>query len=56
MPSNQYFLEIKDDELASVDEKTSVATALQLGDTEVVLKDRSILGASTKGGVGVCEI
>lgn len=43
MPSKQYYLEVKDGDICSFDRKTSMATALAMGSTEVVLKDRSIL-------------
>ncbi|XP_055899109.1 nuclear pore membrane glycoprotein 210-like [Biomphalaria glabrata] len=44
MPSKQYYLEVKDGDICSFDRKTSMATALAMGSTEVVLKDRNIIG------------
>ncbi|CAH1786082.1 unnamed protein product [Owenia fusiformis] len=43
MPSAQYYLEVETASIASLDTKTSIATALQLGHTEVVLRDRNIV-------------
>jgi hypothetical protein len=43
MPSSQYYLEVGNKLIASMNEKTSTATALMMGETEVLLKDRSIL-------------
>jgi hypothetical protein len=43
MPSDQYQLQVDDAKIASLDARTSTATALEFGDTEVKLKDRSIL-------------
>ena len=43
MPSTQYYLDIKDTDICMLDTKTSMATALEMGSTEIVLKDRSIL-------------
>ncbi|GFS06125.1 nuclear pore membrane glycoprotein 210-like [Elysia marginata] len=43
MPSKQYYLEVKDRKICRLDMQTSMATAQELGTTEVVLKDRSIL-------------
>ncbi|KAH9518820.1 hypothetical protein Btru_006348 [Bulinus truncatus] len=44
MPSKQYYLEVKDTGICSFHSQTSMATALTLGSTEVVLKDRNIIG------------
>ncbi|XP_071099780.1 nuclear pore membrane glycoprotein 210-like isoform X2 [Haliotis cracherodii] len=43
MPSPQYYLEMKDNDICSLDTSTSVATALEMGSTNIVLKDRNIL-------------
>ncbi|GFN96241.1 nuclear pore membrane glycoprotein 210-like [Plakobranchus ocellatus] len=43
MPSKQYYLEVKDRKICRLDMQTSMATALELGATEVVLKDRNIV-------------
>lgn len=43
MPSPQYYLDVKDTDICTLDTKTSMATALEMGSTEIVLKDRSIL-------------
>ncbi|XP_067655062.1 nuclear pore membrane glycoprotein 210-like isoform X1 [Haliotis asinina] len=43
MPSPQYYLEMKDNDICSLDTATSVATALEMGSTNIVLKDRNIL-------------
>ena len=47
MPSKQYYLEVKDRKICRLDMQTSMATAQELGTTEIVLKDRSILTALT---------
>ena len=41
MPSQQYFLEVIDDAIGELDQKTSVVTAKEQGFTEIVLKDKS---------------
>ena len=41
MPSQQYFLELQDAEIGELETKTSIVTALKLGSTELVLKDKS---------------
>ena len=43
MPHKQYYLEIQDDDICELDVQTSMATAKVMGNTEIVLKDRSIL-------------
>jgi hypothetical protein len=43
MPSPQYYLDVNKTKICTLDPQTSIATALMLGDTEIVLKDRSIL-------------
>ena len=43
MPSSQFFLEVHNSMISSLDASTSVATALELGDTEIKLIDKSIL-------------
>ena len=43
MPSKQYHLEVKDVAIATLNVDMSVVTALEFGDTDVVLKDRCIL-------------
>ena len=43
MPSPQFYLEVVEDSIGSLDATTSVATALELGDTEIKLIDKSIL-------------
>ena len=43
MPSPQFFLEVQNPLISSLDASTSVATALELGDTEIKLVDKSIL-------------
>lgn len=43
LPSSQFVLEIEDNSVSSFDAKTSIATGQQLGSTEIVLTDRSIL-------------
>ncbi|ESO84308.1 hypothetical protein LOTGIDRAFT_236288 [Lottia gigantea] len=40
MPSNQYYLEVKDGEICTLEKSTSIATAQKIGSTEVVLKDK----------------
>lgn len=45
MPSSQYSLEVVDGTIGTLDAATSVATALELGETEVKLIDKSILCA-----------
>ena len=41
MPSQQYFLEVIDDAIGELDQKTSIVTAKEQGFTEIVLKDKS---------------
>ncbi|XP_053383761.1 nuclear pore membrane glycoprotein 210-like [Mercenaria mercenaria] len=43
MPSSQYSLEVVDGTIGTLDAATSVATVLELGETEVKLIDKSIL-------------
>ncbi|XP_059163994.1 nuclear pore membrane glycoprotein 210-like [Physella acuta] len=43
MPSKQYYLEIKDQDICKLDAQNSMATGLVMGSTEVVLKDRNIV-------------
>ena len=43
MPSDQFYLEIEDKSISELEASTSLATALELGSTEVVLMDKSIL-------------
>ncbi|KAK7447124.1 hypothetical protein BaRGS_00040214 [Batillaria attramentaria] len=43
MPSSQYYLEVQDSSICTLDTKTSMATALEMGSTEIVLKDRNIV-------------
>lgn len=45
MPSPQYYLEVVDGQISSLDAATCVATALNLGETEIKLIDKSILCA-----------
>ncbi|XP_052218938.1 nuclear pore membrane glycoprotein 210-like isoform X2 [Dreissena polymorpha] len=42
MPSSQFYLEVVDRSVSSLDPATSIATALELGDTEVKLIDKNI--------------
>ena len=42
MPSEQYSLELTNTTVASLDIQTSNVTGLVIGDTEVVLQDKSI--------------
>lgn len=41
MPSPQYYLQVANDMISSLDAATSVATALELGETEIKLIDKS---------------
>lgn len=43
MPSSQYYLEVVDSGIGTLDAATSIATAIELGETEVKLNDKSIL-------------
>jgi len=43
MPSSQYYLQVAEDIIGSLDASTSIATALELGETEIKLIDKSIL-------------
>lgn len=43
MPSKQFYLEVGDNSIASLDSSTSEVEALSFGYTTIVLKDRSIL-------------
>ena len=43
MPSDQYSLELTNTTVASLDTPSSNVTGLVVGDTEVVLQDKSIL-------------
>ena len=43
MPSQQYYLEVVNNEIGELDVKTSVVQAKEHGFTEVVLKDKSKL-------------
>ena len=43
MPSKQYYLELEDPKIGTLEASTSTVTALVFGDTEIKLKDRSIL-------------
>ena len=56
MPSQQYYLEVANKEIASLNEGTSTATALFMGDTEVLLKDRRILIVTAAGFSLIVEI
>lgn len=47
LPSSQFVLEVEDTNVCLLDAKTSVAAGQQLGSTEIVLTDRSILGPCT---------
>ena len=47
MPSDQYSLELTNTTVASLDTPSSNVTGLVVGDTEVVLQDKSILSLST---------
>lgn len=42
LPSQQYFLEIEDSEIASIDSYSSEAQALQVGRSKVFLRDRNV--------------
>ena len=42
MPSDQYSLELTNSTVASLDTASSNVTGLMVGDTEVVLQDKSI--------------
>ena len=46
MPSDQYSLELTNTTAASLDPASSNVTGLVVGDTEVVLQDKSILFTS----------
>lgn len=46
LPSEQYQLEIEDNEIASIDSSTSEAQALQVGRTKVSLRDNNVSGLS----------
>ena len=48
MPSKQYHLDVKNSSIGSLDVDASVVTALDYGDTDVVLKDRCILVLTTR--------
>ena len=41
MPSEQYSLELTNTTVASLDHSTSIVTGLVIGDTEIVLQDKS---------------
>ena len=41
MPSQQYYLEVVNNEIGELDVKTSVVQAKEHGFTEIVLKDKS---------------
>ncbi|KAK6175749.1 hypothetical protein SNE40_014142 [Patella caerulea] len=43
MPSLQYYIEVKDTDICTLETSRSVATALNIGSTEVVLKDKNIV-------------
>ncbi|CAL1542005.1 unnamed protein product, partial [Lymnaea stagnalis] len=43
LPSKQYYLEVKEKAICSFDSQSSTATALAMGSTEIVLKDRNIV-------------
>ncbi len=47
MPADQYYLELENDSVASLDTETSTVTGLQYGETEIKLKDKSILYLAT---------
>ncbi|KAK3103291.1 hypothetical protein FSP39_018237 [Pinctada imbricata] len=42
MPSNQFSLEVQDGQICSLEAKTSIATAKELGSTEIVLNDKNL--------------
>ncbi|KAK3608986.1 hypothetical protein CHS0354_020538 [Potamilus streckersoni] len=42
MPSSQFYLEVQDKLICELDSSTSVATAMELGETEIRLRDRNI--------------
>ena len=43
MPSQQYYLQLDDEAICSLHTPTSLATGTEFGDTEIKLKDKSIL-------------
>ena len=49
MPSSQYYLEVVDTDVGTLNKKTSVVTAQEVGTTEIVLKDKSILSWPKQG-------
>ncbi|XP_064601442.1 nuclear pore membrane glycoprotein 210-like [Liolophura sinensis] len=42
MPSSQYYLDVQDGKICSLNVETSTATGLEIGSTEIVLVDRNI--------------
>ncbi|PSN36073.1 hypothetical protein C0J52_06709 [Blattella germanica] len=42
LPSNQYFLEVEDTKIATIDENTAVVTGLSKGKTKLLLHDRNV--------------
>ena len=42
MPSQQYYLELQDEEICELDASTSTVTASNLGHTDLILKDKSM--------------
>jgi hypothetical protein len=42
LPSQQYFLELQDSAVATIDERTTVVTALTEGRARVLLHDRNV--------------
>lgn len=43
MPSTQYYLQMENDTIASLDSSVSTVTAQDMGNTEIRLKDKRIL-------------
>ena len=48
MPSSQYILEVANEKVATLLPESSVVVARSIGDTEITLKDRSILCCKIK--------
>lgn len=47
MPSAQFYLEVEEKDVCTLNPKTSVATGSEMGSTEIKLMDKSILLAKT---------
>ena len=53
LPSSQFFLEVQESSICALDAKTSIATGQEIGSTDIVLTDKSILTLYYSAGLVV---